>query len=56
LYKFTPTLFSENQYHLAIGISSIWLMISIILLLDPNLAEKISTIKSFKEAIKDSDL
>lgn len=42
----------ENYIHIAISISGLWLIISVLLWLDPNLADKIATIKSARGLLK----
>lgn len=42
----------ESVLHIGIALSGLWLLICLLLWLDPNLADKLATIKSFKDVIK----
>ena len=44
----------ENYLHIGIVIGGLWLLISLLLWLDPNLADKINTVKSFRSVMKGS--
>ena len=44
-----------NYIHLSIIISALWLLLSALLWLDPNLADKISAVKSVKDVFKQGD-
>jgi hypothetical protein len=50
--NYFPNAVDENILHIGIVISGLWLLISILLWLDPNLADKIATIKSFRDAVR----
>ncbi len=54
--KYCPVgLIEPNYIHLSIIISCIWLLLSALLWLDPNLSDKISAVKSVKDVLKQGD-
>jgi len=50
--NYFPAMFQENVLNIGIAVSGLWLLICILLWLDPNLADKVATIKSFREVMK----
>lgn len=55
LKYFSPGFIEDKTLHVTIVISGIWFLISVILWLDPNLADKLATVKSFKSMINQKD-
>lgn len=55
LKYFAKDFINEQTLHVSIVISGIWLLISVILWLDPNLADKLATVKSFKSMLNQSE-
>ncbi|PZE17085.1 hypothetical protein DNU06_10095 [Putridiphycobacter roseus] len=49
--NYFPNLMEEGILNIGIAIGALWLLISVLLWLDPNLADKIATIRSFKDVI-----
>ncbi|MGJ8661859.1 MAG: hypothetical protein ACSHXL_07460, partial [Bacteroidota bacterium] len=50
---YAPNSIPADYIHFSLIISALWLVVSFLLWLDPNLADKISTIKSFRSVFKE---